>query len=664
MIEPTFISMLASAGAQSNSHRVAQDLLVLLLSAGVVSLLLRRLRFPIIPCYLLTGGLIGPTALSFITSEESIGSISSLAVVILMFTIGLHLSPSDLRGGGMLRVLLSGILSTVAVVLAFWPLSMAAGEPAPAALAIAVAISMSSTAVVMRVLSERRETQRLLGRLCIGVSITQDLLSLVALAMMPLMGAWAGASSTATGSSAFLLPVDWSAASKAVGGIVAITALIALGKLVLPRLILESARGSSSEIALVLAAGAALGAAVVASGLGFSPELGAFVAGFLLSSTPARHQLAGQLSPLRDLFMAVFFTAVGLKLDLPALGHDWPLVLVGAVAVLVLKSFMCAATFWAVGAPSVPSARAGVLLGQAGEFSIVVLAAAVAQGVIDRDANSAMIAIVVVTLVVTPMLFSRTDLLKPLLERVPVSGLWRSSSLRDEAPAPARGGAVGGGRGGVGVGPSAGSRASGEAGGPAGDPGGAVESTAPRASGGGGVARGAGQHSGTRAAGSAIIAGFGVVGRALADRFEVQGIPFCVVDLNQGTVLKQTALGRRAIYGDISNAEVLESAGLHSADVVLLTIPDDEASLRACRAIRAANPEVFIAMRTTFLSRAMAAMQLGADLVTVEEVAVAETMAKQVMEALARRESARQAGPRPDAAPPLPGASDGGQSLA
>jgi CPA2 family monovalent cation:H+ antiporter-2 len=129
-----------------------------------------------------------------------------------------------------------------------------------------------------------------------------------------------------------------------------------------------------------------------------------------------------------------------------------------------------------------------------------------------------------------------------------------------------------------------------------------------------------------------ILAGFGVVGRAIADRLELAGVKFVLVDLNQHTIAMQRKLGRDAIYGDISNPQVLESAHIEQAGAVVLTIPDDEATLRACRVIRTQAPHVFIAARTSFLSKAMAASQLGADLVTVEEVATAETMARQVME--------------------------------
>ncbi len=115
------------------------------------------------------------------------------------------------------------------------------------------------------------------------------------------------------------------------------------------------------------------------------------------------------------------------------------------------------------------------------------------------------------------------------------------------------------------------------------------------------------------------------------------GIPFTVVELNPKTVQRQATLGRNVVYGDITNPEVLEQAGVDHADAVILTIPDDETILRACKAIRAAASDVFIAARTSFLSGKFVAHQLGADLVTVEEVATAQAMEREVLAAMEKR---------------------------
>ena len=135
-----------------------------------------------------------------------------------------------------------------------------------------------------------------------------------------------------------------------------------------------------------------------------------------------------------------------------------------------------------------------------------------------------------------------------------------------------------------------------------------------------------------------VIAGFGPVGRVVADRLAATGFQITIVEINPETVRKQSSIGRRVIFGDITNEEVLHSAGVASADAVLLTMPDDEAVLRATRHIRELNTECFVAARTHYLSGAFLAKEAGADRVTVEEMATADAMAAQVHEAFGQAE--------------------------
>jgi len=601
--------LLAQQAATSNN--IALDLLKILAAAGLVAVALRRLKLPLIPCYLITGALIGPGALGLIGSDDNISSITGLAMVMLMFTIGLHLDPSSI-GAGALRSLFVGLVSTlVTVLLVWWPGALLGGSWA-SGLALAMAVSMSSTAVVLQLLQTHREMQKINGRLCVAVSITQDLLSLVFMASLPVLVAWGGpvpgvgaaeGAHAAMSHGVSLLPAEWPALVKALAGIAGIAGLIVLGRNVLPWILKEASHGGISELPLVLSAAAALTAASVAAGLGFSPELGAFLAGFLLANTPFRHQLAGQLSPMRDLFMAVFFTAVGLKLQLAVLPGQIHLVLIGLVIVLTAKTIAIGGATWFAGASTPVSLLVGLTLAQAGEFTIVVMTAATGVGLISDQAGSVTIAIVVLSLMLTPSMYKLGKALGPKVARVRACRALTPGALSESAIVAAE------------HDPDALASATGEHIGPDG-----VPVTPPK-----------------KLARYVIIAGYGVVGRSLADRLDVRKIPFCIVDMNRQTVETQRKLHRRAVYGDISNPEVLESAGVEHADAILLTIPDDDATLRACTVIRNARPDIFISARTGFLSKAFVAQQLGADHVVVEEVATAEMMAREVMARLEQR---------------------------
>ncbi len=128
-----------------------------------------------------------------------------------------------------------------------------------------------------------------------------------------------------------------------------------------------------------------------------------------------------------------------------------------------------------------------------------------------------------------------------------------------------------------------------------------------------------------------IIAGFGPVGRALAEALAKHQHEVAIIDTNPRTVRVQQALGRRAIHGDVSDPRTLEAAELNSATALIVTIPDAAKAIQACRVARALAPSLFIAVRTEFASEGIAALQSGADSVTVEEIAAAESLAEKVL---------------------------------
>lgn len=591
--------------ASGTQDQLVIDLLAILAAAAIVAMLLSRLRLAAIPAYIITGAIIGPDAAQLVSSVDSIESVSQVAILLLMFTIGLHLQVSGLKLEAA-RIAALGIGSTVASIALLWPLCLLLGVSTPAALAAAMALAMSSTAVVLRLLQQRRETQLTHGRICTAVVISQDLISLIVLAVLPLLAAWAGAHPKSE------MIVEHAAEPElsrplnlvvsAAKGVAGIALMILIGRLVMPRLLREAAKDVSAETLLVLSAAIALAAAAAAGYLGFSPELGAFLAGFLLAGTDFRHQLTGQLAPMRDLFMAVFFTAVGLKLDLRTVAADWWIVALALPVLLFVKTAANGIGTWLTGATAPNSLLVGVFLCQAGEFSLVILDATADLGLLTDEQSGIIVAIGVLSLIVTPGVVASARMITERFAKIPTIGALRGK-VAEQSPLFA------GHLSQVGSDPSH----------PV-DP-----STAelPR------------KH--------VIIAGFGVVGRNLAEHFSVSKIPFTVIELNPDTVRRQRRLGRSIVFGDVANPEVLESAGIHDAEAVVLTIPDDDATVRACRAIRAVAPTVFIAARTSFLSRAIQAQEVGADQVTVEEIATARDMATQVMLRLNKAAAKKQA---------------------
>jgi CPA2 family monovalent cation:H+ antiporter-2 len=573
--------------ASIDSNWLGLDLMTLLGVAAIVAWLFQRLRLEAIPGYLLAGIAIGPNALNLINGGASIDQISSIAVTLLMFGIGLQLDLNSIRRG-MVHILAIGVISTLLFVLASWGLMALAGIPVPVALLGSFALSASSTAVMVRIVQARRESNTVHARVGLGISIVQDLGCVLFLAMVPVLAAWHGVQSTVqethAASSWFATLPKWlevaARAGIAAGGI---TLLVLVGKKLLPRVLDAVAGVGSQELMLIVSAAIALLAAVFTSAIGLSAEMGAFLAGFMLAATPYRFQISGLVGPIRDVLMAVFFVSVGLKVDPMIVIQNWWIIGLAAIMVVALKIVFIGGTGWALGMTAASASICAAYLANAGEFSLVLLTAAERSGLVTESELGDTIAICVLTLVATPLLAGPAHALAVRLVSVPQARLFRGGQALSDPP-------------------------------PVASPEGADATRAP-----------------SLAQPHAIIAGFGPVGRALADRFEFLGVPYIVVELNPRTVSRQGKLGRKVVYGDITNPEVLESAGLAHAMAVLLTIPDDETILRACRVVRSIAPHVFIAARTSFLSGSFAAMQLGADVVTVEEVATAAAMERDVL---------------------------------
>jgi len=567
-----------AAGAASG---LVLDLLIVLMTAGVVALVMSRLRLPVVPAYMIAGVLIGPGALGLSSSAGSLDDLARLATVLLLFGIGLQLHLSALRAA-LVRYILAGVGSGAATTLIGWPIAMALGLPAPAALIAAMALSLSSTAVIMQHLALRRELNRSHGRLALAILVVQDLAVLGMLAAVPVIGAWAGAGGSATagagpGVGAFLV--------QSLGRLAGLAAVVIATRWLLPALLAEATRGRGTDVLLVIATASAIGAAVVTQALGFSAELGAFLAGLTLAASPARHQISGQIGPLRDLFVAVFFTTIGMRVAPGVLVDHAGVIAAALAALLLVKSVVIGLSCWAIGAGGVASVLVGLMLAGGGEFSLLVFSAAERIGVLSPTAFRVLVTVTVLSLILTPLLIHAGRLWAPATRAVPLPPWLRRGLARPDPPEP----------------------------------------------------------EGAAAGRLVIIGGFGPVGRAVAEGLRQAGARYSVAELNPKTVQALKSQGVRAIYGDVSNPHVLETAGIHDADALVLTIPDEESVLRAAQAARREHPGILIVARATLASRVTMAQSLGADLVVVDELATAAAMRDLVVRRLAERPEDRPA---------------------
>ena len=383
------------------------DVIVLLAVATAGLVAGRALGVPAIVAYLVAGILVGPGGLGFVSHSEGIGQLAELGVALLLFGVGIEFSLERLRRI-LPRMIASGALqvagTVAATALAFHALAL----PWPAALFTGFLVSLSSTAIVFKLYDEEGELDAPQGLAAAGILLFQDL------AMVPMM---------------LLVPVLASAGGGAVGaaatallaGAAALTAVLVLARAVLPRLLALVARAGTPELfplaALVVAFGTALGAAR----LGLSLPIGAFLAGLALSGSLYAHQVFAELLPLRDAFVAIFFTSIGMLFEPAAIARE-PVLLAGMVGAVLFKGALIAAIVGLLWRSARLAILTGFGLAQIGEFSFVLARQGGAAGVISPGLEEAFLGAAILTMAATPFLMRAARRLGLVGEAAPAAG--------------------------------------------------------------------------------------------------------------------------------------------------------------------------------------------------------------------------------------------------
>jgi CPA2 family monovalent cation:H+ antiporter-2 len=377
-------------------------LLVLALATAGVALF-ERLRLPAIAGFLVMGALVGPGGARLIADPERVRALAELGVVFLLFEIGLELPLERLRRQWR-NVVLAGALQVALTLSCVAGMGVAWGLEPRTALVLGALVSMSSTALVMRLLSERGEIDAPQGQLVVGILLFQDLCVVPFLLAVPILAAGEGVASGAV----------------AIGVIRAVGALAvfaAVSRFLLPVLLDRVARLQSRELFTMVAFLAVMGSAVIAEEIGLTLAVGAFVGGLVLSASPYAHQLFAEVVSLRGLLLGVFFTAVGMLFDPRAAAEQGVAILAYAGGVVLLKAGFVAAIVAFVLRQGV---RLGVLTGlalaQTGEFSFVLAAAAAAAGLLEPGLVQVFVAGSIATLVATPFLVAAAPRLAAFLD--------------------------------------------------------------------------------------------------------------------------------------------------------------------------------------------------------------------------------------------------------
>jgi len=532
------------------------EILILLILSVIGVAVFRRLDFPAVLGYLIVGLLAGQHAFGWIQNSHALEQIAGIGVVFLLFTIGLEVSIPRLIsmrgivfGIGTAQVLVS-TLSTL--VLGMWM-----GMSWQAAFAVGGALAISSTAIVVKQLTEQNELHSRHGNISLGILLFQDLAVVPFLVLIPIFAA--------PDSGSLLISIGFALAK----GAFAFAVIFYAGQyLVRPAMRMVAATHSSELFTLFILL-IALVAAWLTWQLGLSLAMGAFLAGIMLAETEYQHHVEVEIRPFRDVLMGLFFITVGSQ-------FDWHIIISEPVAVGVLTVGLIAGKGIAImvitrlaGYEKKVAVRAGIILGQGSEFGFALLAVALSSGLLDLAHSQPIIAAIIFSMAISPMLIRKNETLAEMV--APNSESSPGNTEMDIGQA------------------------------------------------------------GKELQGHVLLCGFGRTAQNLAQFLKRVNIPFIAIEINTDIVTEAREAGEPVFYGDSSNPEILRLAGIGAARVLVISFHEVKASEHIALVARQLREDIPMIIRTRDDRNLERLLECGADQVIPDTVESSIMLAKHTL---------------------------------
>ena len=374
-----------------------QDLAIVMIVAGLVTIVFHRLKQPVVLGYILAGVIIGPHTppLPLIANDETIQTLSELGIIFLMFSLGLEFSLRKLKQVGA-TAFISATLAILVMLCSGYSLGQAFGWSSIDSIFLGAILSISSTTIVVKALGELGLSKKPFAQLIFGVLIVEDILAIV---MIALLSGFATTGSFAA--------VDIGITVMKLGSFLGI--LLVAGLILVPRLLNYVARFKSNEMLLITVLGLCFGVSLLAVRLEYSVALGAFLIGAVIAEARQIARIETLLEPLRDMFSAVFFVSIGLLIDPVLLGrYAGPILAITAV-VVVGQVLSCSLGVFLAGHDRQTSLRVGMGLAQIGEFSFIIAALGMSLKVTSGFLYPIAVAVSALTTLITPYLIKNSD---------------------------------------------------------------------------------------------------------------------------------------------------------------------------------------------------------------------------------------------------------------
>ncbi|HTJ00487.1 MAG TPA: cation:proton antiporter [Dongiaceae bacterium] len=374
-----------------------QDLAVVMIVAGLVTILCHRFKQPVVLGYIIAGVIIGPYTPPFplIHDKDTINTLAELGIILLMFSLGLEFSLRKLRQVGW-AALIAACLEILLMVWIGYEIGRGFGWGTMDSIFLGAILSISSTTIIIKALGELGKTKEPFAQLIFGILIIEDILGIAMIALLSGIAVSGGLQLREVGVTLGKLAVF-------------LVATLVVGLIFVPRLLRYVARFKSNEMLLITVLGLCFGVSLLAVKLGYSVALGAFLIGAIIAEAREIHRIEALTEPIRDMFSAVFFVAIGLLIEPGMLLRYWLPIVVITLAVVGGKVLTCAFGAFVGGNDSRTSLRVGMGLAQIGEFSFIIASLGLTLNVTSHFLYPIAVAVSALTTLLTPYLIKSAD---------------------------------------------------------------------------------------------------------------------------------------------------------------------------------------------------------------------------------------------------------------
>lgn len=535
------------------------DLIALLAGSFLLGTLMERFRQSAVVGYILAGAILGPGLLGVVRDVGAVRALSELGVALVLFTIGLEFSLKSIRKLGLVTLVGGPVQILFTLGIAFLA-AVGLKLDIKQAFAIGAVIALSSTAVVLKALKERGDLDAPHGKAALGILLVQDVALIPLVLIITLIAPEPGENFSWREVGPFVTQI-------ALG----VIGIVIVASLFLPRLLGSRAMARNRELPILMAVITCIGAAWGAQGAGFSPSLGAFIAGMVLAETAYADQIRADVAPLRALFATMFFSSIGMLADVRWLGQNLVAVLALTALIVLGKAIAAATSVRIFGLATIAAIAAGFTLAQVGELSFVLLQLGLERRVLEPWVAQLLTSSAVLSLALCPYLVGAAPAIGRTLAKIllPVR-VFEKERAKEAAGAP-------------------------------------------------------------RLRDHVVVVGFGEAGRSAALALRDGGGNPLVLEIDSRLVSAAQKIGFDARFGDATQQEILELAGIATAKGLVVAVSDHRSVRLVTAHARRLSPELPIVARARYHPFAEEIDAAGADRVVDEEALVGSRLADEML---------------------------------